>query len=126
MVMRLGRNRRQNESPSGNVGSSLFNKSSVIPRALRQLGQGLRRLLKRTADPVYEPDTQRLSEIVTGIRGASPVWCGGCGEVMTPIVLADGDQTRLIAISCLSPCCVSLPVRAGLLMGGEPASAAIH
>jgi hypothetical protein len=88
--------------------------------AWRQVfGRTLRRMFKRQTDRLYEPDRQRLTEILTGVPGASPVWCGGCGEIMTPIVLADGNQTRLVAISCLGPCCVSLPVRAGVLMGGE-------
>jgi hypothetical protein len=77
-------------------------------------------MFKRDAGGIYEPDRQRLAEILSGLRGASPIWCGGCGGLMVPIALSEGDHTRLVAVSCLDPCGVSLPVRAGLLMGGEP------
>jgi hypothetical protein len=102
----------------GRVLRGIFGKQ---PRLL-ELGCGLRQLFKCKSDAVYEPDRQRLAELLTGVRGASPVWCGGCGELMAPIALSDGEHTKLVAVSCLGPCCVSLPVRAGLLMGGEPAA----
>jgi hypothetical protein len=101
----------------------LMNLRAHARAAARMIGHKIFRNPKRRRP--YEPDLSRLAENLSGVRGASPVWCSGCGALLTPLVLGDGEETRLVAVSCL-PCAVALPVRAGLLMGGEPANATIH
>jgi hypothetical protein len=123
MVVRLGRGERHDLSSGDHLNSSsVLVRTLFIRRTLRHFGAALREMFKRNRPVIYEPDPQRLAELVTGLRGASPMWCGGCGQPMTPIAVSEGDQTRLVAITCLNPCAVSLAVRAGLLTGGEPVS----
>lgn len=104
----------------------VFGKLQLIPSALRQIGQSLWRMFKRSNNKaVYEPDTQRLAELVSRVAGASWCWCGGCGELLAPVVV-DDDYTCVVALGCRN--CgptSSIPVCAGRLMGGEPA-ATIH
>jgi hypothetical protein len=99
--------------------------NSIISHRLHQLGRRLRRLFKRKNEPFYEPDTQRLAELMSQVVGASWCWCGGCGELLAPVVVGDDDCTRVVALGCRT--CgprSGIPVRAGLLMGGEPSATA--
>jgi hypothetical protein len=94
--------------------------------AARRIGQALGRLFPtKSHQPFYEPDQSRFAELVSRIRGASLCWCGRCGSRLEAVVVGDGEQTRVVALGC-EFCGVGIPVRGGLLMGGEPASATIH
>jgi hypothetical protein len=98
--------------------------NASVPQRLRGLGRRVRRIFRKAERrPVYEPDKSRLAELVSHVPGASFVWCGGCGSMMHPVVLGDDDHTRVVALGC--DCGIGIPVRAGLLIGGELA-ATVH
>jgi hypothetical protein len=100
--------------------------SPNIRKRLWGLGRRLGSIFRKAErQPVYEPDISRLAELVSRVPGSSWVWCSGCGSMMNPVVLGDGEQTRLVAVGCRT-CGVGLPVALGLLVGGEPASATVH
>ena len=93
---------------------------------LRAVSRNFRRIFRKQKRELYEPDAGRLAEILSGIPGASLIWCGGCGHLLAPVVLGDSEQTNLVALGCVD-CGHSLPVRRGLLIGDEPAtSATVH
>ena len=91
---------------------------------LRAVSRNFRRIFRKQKRELYEPDAGRLAEHLSGIPGASLIWCS-CGKLLAPVVLGNSEETRVVAVGCLD-CGLGLPVRGGLLIGSEPASATVH
>jgi len=80
---------------------------------LRAVSRNFRRIFRKQKRELYEPDAGRLAEHLSGIPGASLIWCS-CGKLLAPVVLGNSEETRVVAVGCLD-CGLGLPVRVGLL-----------
>lgn len=86
----------------------------------------LRRLFNRLrSTPNSGPEMARLAAGLTGVGGSSFSWCGGCGRLLTPIVVGyDDGQAEVVALACV-PCRGVVPVCVGVLVTPAPAGEAV-
>jgi hypothetical protein len=81
--------------------------------ALNMIGRGLRRIFgpsQNRRDFLRSPAARAVAEYLSGIEGASLVWCG-CGELLAPIVYSEGEQAEIVALGCVHNGCGAVLVK---------------
>jgi hypothetical protein len=119
MLQGAGRNRRQYRSRESDAFGSTLAIKRILLAALRQLGRRIRKTLSAKHSNNELPlghghRSQVLASHLSGVRGASMVWCSLDGELLVPIVYAHDHGTEIIGLGCMG-CGEFVPTPAGVL-----------